>query len=393
MNKNIIKAAIAAMLVLVLSLSAVNVAPVIASANDIGINVETSTVDYVIDPEAEIKTIDEETAHGRYDNWGKDNASKTTINKNVYTYADGTTTSKYMFKNLVTAKTNAKDAKTVVKSGVTSKPTGQTSYSNSYGSIDVSNMNAGYVTLKLTKSANTKVRGGVDYTDAKGNVTYYDWYMEKDKSYNIPMYSGDGKYTISIMENTSDNKYSIKLSVTVTVKLDSELAPWLASTKDADYANAPKAVAKAKELTKDCKTTQDKINVIYNWVIDTIDYDKAYGKAAEKAREAAGRGGQQGAVYDLDFILTEKKGVCGDISALTAGMLRSLGIPCKVAYGKNSSGGAHIWIAVWNETGTVSANQKMSFFGGMKCNFLAVSIRWVCSLDYPLLAGLKPVKS
>ena len=41
----------------------------------------------------------------------------------------------------------------------------------------------------------------------------------------------------------------------------------------------------------------------------------------------------------------------------------------------------------------VSANQKMSFFGGMKCNFLAGSIRWVCSLDYPLLAGLKPVKS
>ena len=41
----------------------------------------------------------------------------------------------------------------------------------------------------------------------------------------------------------------------------------------------------------------------------------------------------------------------------------------------------------------VSANQKMSFFGGMKCNFLAVSIRWICSLDYPLLADLEPVKS
>ena len=35
--------------------------------------------------------------------------------------------------------------------------------------------------------------------------------------------------------------------------------------------------------------------------------------------------------------------------------------------------------------GSVNANRKMSFF--------AVSMRWVCSLDYPLLVGLKPVKS
>ena len=41
----------------------------------------------------------------------------------------------------------------------------------------------------------------------------------------------------------------------------------------------------------------------------------------------------------------------------------------------------------------VSANQKMSIFAGMKCHFSPVSMRRVCSLDYPLLAGLKPVKS
>ena len=41
----------------------------------------------------------------------------------------------------------------------------------------------------------------------------------------------------------------------------------------------------------------------------------------------------------------------------------------------------------------VNANRKMSFFAGMECHLLAVSMRWVCSLDYPLLVGLKPVKS
>ena len=43
--------------------------------------------------------------------------------------------------------------------------------------------------------------------------------------------------------------------------------------------------------------------------------------------------------------------------------------------------------------GSVNANRKMSFFAGMECHLLAVSMRWVCSLDYPLLVGLKPVKS
>ena len=41
----------------------------------------------------------------------------------------------------------------------------------------------------------------------------------------------------------------------------------------------------------------------------------------------------------------------------------------------------------------VNANRKMSIFAGMECHFSPVSMRWVCSLDYPLLAGLKPVKS
>lgn len=41
----------------------------------------------------------------------------------------------------------------------------------------------------------------------------------------------------------------------------------------------------------------------------------------------------------------------------------------------------------------VNANRKMSFFAGMECHLLAVSMRWVCSLDYPLFVGLKPVKS
>ena len=49
-------------------------------------------------------------------------------------------------------------------------------------------------------------------------------------------------------------------------------------------------------------------------------------------------------------------------------------------------------VRYWQEK-CVNANRKMSISAGMECHFSAVSMRWVCSLDYPLLAGLKPVKS
>lgn len=270
------------------------------------------------------------------DSSGNSNSSKK--GKYDYTYADGTTT-KY-FKELVTVDTNKKFAETLVVSGITNKQTGSTTKSNSYGTIDWTHANEGWFTLELTKSTSKKIKGAVDFTDADGNVTYYDWYMTKDTSYDIPVYMGDGKYTLTIFENTTGTKFAAKLVVTVNVKLNSPLAPYLHSTKEADFANSPDAVAKAKELTKNCKTNQEKINVIYNWVYDTIYYDinLTSDKTGTKQTEI---------YYDLDAILEAKRGVCGDRSALIAGMLRSLGIPCQHVMGKG-----HAWVRVWNETGT-----------------------------------------
>ena len=144
--------------------------------------------------------------------------SNTGTAANADTYADGT--AKKDFKALVTAETNKDSVKTVVKSGVTNKPSGETVYANSYGTIDVTHANEGYVTLKLTRSATAKIKGAVDYTDSNGETTYYDWYMDKDKEYSVPMYFGDGSYKVTIFENTTGIKYRSKLSVSVDADLD-----------------------------------------------------------------------------------------------------------------------------------------------------------------------------
>ena len=311
----------------------------------------SGSVDYVNDPEA---TYGHEDGPAANDKTGwqdalndadnardKGSSNKKTSTKETYTYADGTTTKH--FAEVVKADTNKKFAVTLVKSGVNNKMTGKTVHSNSYGTIDVTHANEGYVTLKLTKSTSKKVLGSVDYTDKDGKISYCDWYMDKDETYTIPTYFGDGKYTVSILENKSGTDYYVRLSVNITVKSNSELQTFLNSTRCANFADAPNTVVKAKELTANCKTDREKINVIYNWVYDNIKYD--INKALDDTRTS------QASTYDLDAILEARTGVCEDISVLMAGMLRSLGIPCKFVAVKG-----HAFISVWNETGTSTKN-------------------------------------
>lgn len=323
---------------------------------------ETGSVDYVTNPEAEY-AYEDDAAYGWSDsikdaedaaNKGSSNksGSKPVLNNTSYKYADGTTGTnfvEFLFDNLIVSdnefRTRSYKTDTLVKSGVDNKMSGQTVQSNSYGTIDVTHANEGYVTLKTGKSTGKTILGVVEYYDADGNRKCdYHWHMEKDKTYTIPMYQGDGKYSVNIEEHKEGKKYIVKLSVTITVKSNSEYQTFLYSTRQADYENAPNTVAKAEELTKNCKTDAEKINVVYNWVYDNVKYDKQfvvknYGDNNQEDR------------FNLDTILENGKGVCRHRSALVAGMLRSIGIPCRVTESKT-----HSWVQVWYETGEYTKN-------------------------------------
>ena len=315
---------------------------------------ETGSVDYVTNPEAEYAYEDDalcgssdtvKWAEGEKKDSSK-NDSKPVLNNTSYKYADGTTGTnfvEFLFDNLIASKNEPNvrrySAATLVKSGVNNKMSGQTVQSNSYGTIDVTHANEGYVTLKTGKSTGKTILGVVEYYDADGNRKCdYNWYMEKDKTYTIPMYQGDGKYSVSIEEHKEGKKYIVKLSVTITVKSNSVYQTFLYSTRQADYENAPDAVAKATELTKNCKTDAEKINVIYNWVYDNIKYDKKYSDSTYGKTN-------QSDPFDLDAIMANGKGTCRHRAALVAGMLRSIGIPCRTA-----GSSKHAWLQVWYET-------------------------------------------
>ena len=138
-----------------------------------------------------------------------------------------------------------------------------------------------------------------------------------------------------VYENVSGTKYSTVLSLTTTVTLTDEFAPFLRPNQYVDYASAPNTVAKAAELTAGITDPLTKVEKIYNFVVKNLTYDRELAATV-----------QSGYLPVLDSVLAAKKGICFDYAALMTGMLRSQGVPCRLVVGYAGTV-YHAWISVW----------------------------------------------
>lgn len=227
-----------------------------------------------------------------------------------------------------------------------------------YAEIDWSTANDGYVRIKINEYVTEQMLITVE--DNSDNFSGGPWYLFEDKPLtndgwvNIPLTAGGTEFGVSIYPNWAEDDndrtyYEQPLKARFTAEFDESVLLLMSHIK-VDYENAPLTTAKALELTKNCKTDAEKITAIFNYVSSTIKYDYAL-VAEEDAKEAAGET-NVGSDRDLilDHILTNKTGVCQHYAVLMAGMLRSLGIPCKVVSGSlrtsNGETGAHAWVSV-----------------------------------------------
>jgi len=121
------------------------------------------------------------------------------------------------------------------------------------------------------------------------------------------------------------------------VTLKDEFAPFLRPNQYVDFSASSLAVAKAIELTQGLTDPLEKVEVIYNYVVTNLTYDKDKAATVTSCYLPV-----------LDEILTQGKGICFDYAALMTGMLRSIGIPCKMVFGYAGSA-YHAWISVWTE--------------------------------------------
>lgn len=228
------------------------------------------------------------------------------------------------------------------------KADGVTVYSNTKAAIDASNTSDGYVMIKYTGSSKQALK--VLITGPSG-VTY-TYNLNIDGGYEVfPLSDGDGAYKMGVYQNISGTKYTTLFSKTVSVKLKDEFAPFLLPNQYVNYTEKSAVVKKAAELTKNCKDELEKVAVVYDYVINTLTYDK------EKAKTV-----KSGYLPVVDEVLKEKKGICFDYAALMAAMLRSQNVPTKLVVGYTGDI-YHAWLNTYSqEKGWV---EGVIFFDGI----------------------------
>ena len=183
---------------------------------------------------------------------------------------------------------------------------------------DLSTAHEGYFQAALTGPSKNKMKMRVQ----KGDVTLtYD--MDLKGNYDIfPLQLGSGHYDISLYENVSGKKYSQAGYLSVNVTLDREDAAFYYPNQYVDYNILSEAVAKAAEL---CNGITDPVKIyetLRDYMVNSFMYD--YIKAVTV---------QPGELPDIDGSYDKKMGVCQDLSAIFACMMRTQGLPTRLIIG------------------------------------------------------------
>ncbi len=220
----------------------------------------------------------------------------------------------------------------------------QAAATNGIGSIDLSHIEQGYVGACASSSRTLKFQVSCD-----GQVYNYD--LPADGTPIIcPLNMGDGTYSFRIMENTSANRYAELFATEADVTLDSEFEPYLRPNVICSYSSDSACVAKAREIAADASTESQALDAVCQWVTENVTYDTALAATAP-----------DGYVPDPDSTFESGTGICYDYASLTAAMLRSMGIPCKIVVGYVEPGNIyHAWNMVYLDEGWTTVGMSGS---------------------------------
>lgn len=168
-----------------------------------------------------------------------------------------------------------------------------------------------------------------------------------DEMEYFPFQLGEGRYSISLYENTSGTRYKKLHSTTYTVSLENDNDVYLQSIQEINWQEDNEAIVLAEELISQAEanqetelTDQEKIDILYDYVVNNIDYDY------DKIRNL-----EYNYLPDIDRTLTTGSGICYDYSSLLASMLRSQGIPTKLVKGYTVNTSVyHAWNEIYLES-------------------------------------------
>ena len=183
--------------------------------------------------------------------------------------------------------------------------------------IDHSHADQGYVMVH-GPSSNKRLKLQVE---AKGGKLAYD--INGSENWEIiPLQFGSGQYTFTLFEQASGNKYAALGKTSITADLSSDTAAFMIPSQYVYYQPDTAAVAKSDEICAGLNTDQEKFDAIRAYIKENYEYD------FDKAKSVT-----TGTLPSVDYAWDNGKGICQDLAALAACMLRVQGIPTRLDIG------------------------------------------------------------
>ena len=196
--------------------------------------------------------------------------------------------------------------------------------------LDISDTDQGYLTAV---SDSTDQMMNVQLTAEDGVV--YSYFISPGESAVIPFSSGSSTYQVSCYQQISDSQYAALYADTLEIKLANEFLPFLYPNQYVNFTPDSEASKLALSMVSEDTSDIDALQTIYNYVVSHVTYD------SDLADTVA-----SGYLPNVDETLQTGKGICFDYAALTAAMLRSCDIPCKLQIGY-AGDIKHAWINVY----------------------------------------------
>ena len=194
--------------------------------------------------------------------------------------------------------------------------------------VNIDSVDKGILTVNINSEKDIKII-------VSGNNTEYIHEIGDLKEVSLPLQES-GSYMITVMENTNVENYIKIYEASLDIEIDNELDPWLQSNMYCEWNTDTKAYSIASSFKdEDCTVV---INKVFDYIVLNITYDTVL---AENVKS--------GYIPDPDRTIDKRSGICYDYASLTAAMLRSNGIPCKIVVGYVGHDLYHAWNEVWIE--------------------------------------------
>lgn len=200
--------------------------------------------------------------------------------------------------------------------------------------LDTQHIDSGVIGIQYNNTSSNRIKAIIE---KDGNKYTYNMNTQKE---DFSLQMGNGNYNISLLENTQGNKYKVVFKETVNVNIREENREFLSSIQMINWNTSMKAIKKAQELVKDAKNDEEKVEKVYQYIINNIEFD--FDKINTLTSDY---------LPQIDRVITEKKGICYDYASLFASMLRSVDIPTKLVMGYASGvNDYHAWNEVYIES-------------------------------------------